>query len=191
MNLRTPPGLLLVCTAPVPWQQTPFCRSLVVQWAKDGVGGQPGPSGVRNLSTRPRARGSCHVSPGSRGLQLPPSGEPRALVCVQGWASSGMGWVTEVGLPEGHLASLMQRGVSFLQRLCSQVRVVGVFLPPWPLVARLPWLQFCPGSSSMRLAQFSSVQGPCEVLPLGRGWRLGGPWRRWVGGGGCWWWWWW
>lgn len=170
--------------------QVPVSRSLVVQWAKDGAGGQSGPPGVRNLSTHPGARGSCHVSPGSKGFRLPPSVEPRAPICVQGWASLGMGWVTEVGLPEGHLASLMEHGVSFLQRLCSQVRVVGVFLPPWPLVARLPWLQFCTGSSSMRLAQFSSVQGPCEVLPLGRGWRLGGLWRRGVGWGGvgCGWW---
>lgn len=101
-----------------------------------------------------------------------------------------MGWVAEAGLPEGHLASLTELGVSFLECLCSQVPVGlglgagrgGVSFCSLALVARHPWLQFCPGISSTRFDQLSSrapltlgqeveVRRPVEVEARGRGRR--------------------
>ena len=79
-----------------------------------------------------------------------------------------MGWVAEVGVPGGHSASLRELG--------ARLPRMPLFLSSWrwgwgwgafcplALVARLPWIQVCPGIFSMGIAQFSS-RAPANFVP--------------------------
>lgn len=166
MTLQTPPGLLFVCTAPDPWQPSPFSRRLVVQWAKGWTRGQPGLTGVQSPLTRPAARGpaKCPQAPRATSYRPPrnpghrfvPRGGPfQKGDGLQRWGSQKATW---------HLLW----GSVYLSYHASGHKFASWSFCPLALVARLPWHQFCTGSSSVKTCSVF-VQGPWECLPVDRG----------------------